>query len=44
MLPVVGWVAPNQMFTSRRLYAGGVLSVVGAGEKVAPAYTEGMAV
>jgi len=30
-------VAPNQLFTWRRLYAEGALSAVGAGEEVVPA-------
>jgi transposase len=30
-------VAPNQVFTWRRLYAEGALSVIGAGEEVVPA-------
>ena len=30
-------VAPNQVFTWRRLYAAGALSAVGAGEEVVPA-------
>jgi transposase len=30
-------IAPNQLFTWRRLYASGALSTVGAGEEVAPA-------
>src|SRR5215210_2181994 len=30
-------VAPNQVFTWRRLYAEGALSAVGAGEEVVPA-------
>src|SRR5262252_9087909 len=30
-------IAPNQLFSWRRLYAEGVLSAVGAGEKVVPA-------
>jgi transposase len=30
-------IAPNQVFTWRRLYAGGALSAVGAGEGVVPA-------
>jgi transposase len=30
-------IAPNQLFTWRRLYASGALSAVGAGEEVVPA-------
>ena len=30
-------VAPNQVFTWRRLYAEGALSAIGAGEEVVPA-------
>ena len=30
-------IAPNQVFTWRRLYAEGALSAVGAGEEVVPA-------
>src|ERR1051326_2059899 len=30
-------IAPNQLFTWRRLYAEGALSAVGAGEEVVPA-------
>jgi len=30
-------IAPNQLFTWRRLHAGGGLSAVGAGEEVVPA-------
>lgn len=30
-------IAPNQLFTWRRLHAGGALSAVGAGEEVVPA-------
>ena len=30
-------IAPNQVFTWRRLYAAGALSAVGAGEEVVPA-------
>jgi len=30
-------IAPNQLFTWRRLYAAGALSAVGAGEEVVPA-------
>ena len=32
-------IAPNQVFTWRRLYAEGALSAVGAGEEVVPANT-----
>ena len=34
-------IAPNQLFTWRRLYAEGALSAVGAGEEVVPASDTG---
>src|SRR5260370_4847094 len=34
-------IAPNQLFTRRRLYADGALSAVGAGEEVGPASATG---